>query len=139
MLRAYDNTGRALGVDAVLEGTLQRDGDRTRVTLRLLNVANGAQLWSGNFDEAASDIFKLEDSISQQVGETLFANLSQDEKAFVYTPAKPKQQVIRGMVQEFIHRVFNGSAEPLLLHLVEDEGLTAKDLTEIAKLARRKS
>jgi TolB-like protein/Flp pilus assembly protein TadD len=77
------NAGRALGVDAVLEGTLQRQGDRTRVTLRLLNVANGAQLWSGNFDEAASDIFKLEDSISQQVGETLFANLSQDEKAFL--------------------------------------------------------
>jgi TolB-like protein/Flp pilus assembly protein TadD len=77
------NAGRALGVDAVLEGTLQRDGDRTRVTLRLLNVANGAQLWSGNFDEAASDIFKLQDSISQQVGETLFANLSQDEKALL--------------------------------------------------------
>ena len=77
------NSGRALGVDAVLEGTLQRDGDRVRVTLRLLNVANGVQLWAGTFDEAAADIFKLQDSISRQVGETLFTNLSPDEKALL--------------------------------------------------------
>ncbi len=63
---------------------------------------------------------------------------TQDERAFVYRPTKPKQQVIRGMVREFIQRVFNGSAEPLLVHLVEDEGLTAKDLAEIARLAGRK-
>ena len=64
---------------------------------------------------------------------------TQDERAFLYRPAKPKQQVIRGMVQEFIQRVFNGSAEPLLVHLVQDEGLTEKDLAEIARLARGKS
>jgi len=77
------NAGRALGVDAVLEGTLQRDNGRLRVTLRLLEVTNGAQLWAGSFDEATSDIFKLQDSISQQVGETLFTNLSHDEKALL--------------------------------------------------------
>lgn len=75
--------GRALGVDAVLDGTLQRDAGRVRVTLRLVNVANGAQLWSGNFDEADADIFKLQDSVAQQVGATLFANLSRNEKAFL--------------------------------------------------------
>ena len=77
------NAGRALGVDAVLEGTLQREGDRVRVTLRLLNVANGSQLWAGSFDEASSDIFKLQDSIARQVGETLFTDLSPDEKALL--------------------------------------------------------
>src|SRR5439155_20154915 len=77
------NAGRALGVEAVLEGTLQREGDRVRITLRLLNVANGAQLWAGSFDEATADIFKLQDSISRQVGETLFTDLSPDEKALL--------------------------------------------------------
>lgn len=77
------SAGRTLGVDAVLDGTLQRDNGRLRVTLRLISVANGAQLWTANFDEATSDIFKLQDSISRQVGETLFTNLSQDEKAFL--------------------------------------------------------
>lgn len=74
------NAGRELGVDAVLEGTLQREQGRTRVTLRLLSVINGAQLWSGNFDEADQDVFKLEDDVSQQVAQTLFSNLSPDER-----------------------------------------------------------
>lgn len=64
---------------------------------------------------------------------------TQTERAFVYRPSKPKKQVIAGMVREFVNRVFNGSAEPLLVHLLEDEGLTAKELAEIARLARRKS
>ena len=51
----------------------------------------------------------------------------QEDRAYVYRPAKPKNQVIRGMVREFVDRVFNGSAEPLLLHLVEDRSLTEKD------------
>ena len=77
------NAGRTLGVDAVIDGTLQRDNARVRVTLRLINVANGKQLWAANFDEANSDIFKLQDSISQQTAGALFTNLSQDEKALL--------------------------------------------------------
>ena len=64
---------------------------------------------------------------------------SSDERAHVYRPTQPKQQVIGGMVREFVNRVFNGSAEPLLVHLVEDEGLTEKELAELVRLARRKS
>jgi BlaI family penicillinase repressor len=61
---------------------------------------------------------------------------SSAERAHVYRPTRPKQQVIGGMVREFVNRVFNGSAEPLLVHLVEDEGLTEKELAEIVRLAR---
>ncbi|MGH9613454.1 MAG: BlaI/MecI/CopY family transcriptional regulator [Bryobacteraceae bacterium] len=62
------------------------------------------------------------------------------EKAYLYEPAKPKQQVIQSMVREFLDLVFNGSVEPLLLHLVEDKHLTKKDLEEIARMIpRRKS
>jgi len=57
----------------------------------------------------------------------------QDDRAYVYRPSQPKQQVIRSMVREFVNRVFNGSAEPLLVHLVEDQHLDAKDLEEIRK------
>src|SRR5487761_2384933 len=52
----------------------------------------------------------------------------QDDRAYVYRPSQPQQQVIRSMVREFVNRVFNGSAEPLLVHLVEDQHLTAADL-----------
>jgi BlaI family transcriptional regulator, penicillinase repressor len=61
---------------------------------------------------------------------------SSTERAHVYRPSLPKQQVIGNMVRDFVNRVFNGSAEPLLVHLVEDEGLTDKELAEIVRLAR---
>jgi len=63
--------GRALGVDAVLDGTFQRVSGQVRVTFRLLEVGSGTQLWAGNFDEADADIFTLEDSVSQEVADAL--------------------------------------------------------------------
>jgi len=57
----------------------------------------------------------------------------QEDRAYVYVPAKPQKQVIGSMVREFIQRVFNGSAEPLLVHLVEDEKLTEQDVEEIRR------
>src|SRR3569832_752766 len=46
---------------------------------------------------------------------------SGSDRAFVYEPAKPKKVVIRAMVREFLERVFNGSADPLMAHLIEDK------------------
>ena len=60
----------------------------------------------------------------------------QEDRAYVYLSTKPQKQVIASMVREFIQRVFNGSAEPLLAHLVEDEQLTEQDLEEIRKTIR---
>src|ERR1051326_4611428 len=62
---------------------------------------------------------------------------TQADRAYVYQPAQPKRQVIGDMVRDFIDRVFNGSAEPLLVHLVEEHDLSPKDLEEIAKLRRK--
>jgi predicted transcriptional regulator len=55
------------------------------------------------------------------------------DKAHVYRPAQPKAKVIRAMVQEFVERVFNGSAEPLLVHLVKDRHLSPEELEKIAR------
>jgi BlaI family penicillinase repressor len=56
-----------------------------------------------------------------------------EDKAHVYRPAQPKAKVIRAMVQEFVERVFNGSAEPLLVHLVKDRHLSSEELEKIAR------
>ena len=61
----------------------------------------------------------------------------QADRAYLYRPAQPKRQVIGAMVKDFVNRVFNGSAEPLLVHLVEEHGLSEKDLEEIARLRRK--
>jgi DNA-binding winged helix-turn-helix (wHTH) protein/TolB-like protein/Tfp pilus assembly protein PilF len=72
--------GRRLGVDVVLEGTVQREGERVRVTLQLLNVRDGGMLWSGKFDERFTDIFTMQDSISQKVALALSLQLTGGER-----------------------------------------------------------
>ncbi len=62
---------------------------------------------------------------------------TQKDRAYVYQAARPQKQVIRGMVREFVDRVFNGSAEPLLLHLVEDRRLSEEDLQEIRRIMQK--
>ena len=56
------------------------------------------------------------------------------DRAFIYRPAHPKNQVIGGMLREFIDRVFNGSAEPLLVHLVKSRQIRQKELQEITRM-----
>ncbi len=62
---------------------------------------------------------------------------NQADRAYVYTPAQPQQKVIGAMVRDFVNRVFNGSAEPLLVHLVEEHDLSPEELEEIARLRRK--
>src|ERR1700676_2149526 len=62
---------------------------------------------------------------------------TQEDRAYLYRSARSRQHVLRDMVREFVNRVFNGSAEPLLLHLVEDRKLSEKDIDEIRTLIRK--
>lgn len=59
-----------------------------------------------------------------------------DERAFIYRAARPEAAVVRSMVREFVNRVFDGSAQPLLVHLVEDRRLTEEELDEVARLIK---
>ena len=56
------------------------------------------------------------------------------DRAFVYRPAQPKNQIIGGMIREFLDRVFNGSVEPLLVHLVKSRHLREKDMQKIVRM-----
>jgi BlaI family transcriptional regulator, penicillinase repressor len=49
------------------------------------------------------------------------------EKAFVYRSARPRAQVLGGMVREFVDRVFDGASRPMLLHLVKEAKLSEKE------------
>jgi DNA-binding winged helix-turn-helix (wHTH) protein/tetratricopeptide (TPR) repeat protein len=72
--------GRELGVESVLDGSIQKRGGDIRVTVRLLSVANGGSLWSGTFDEKFTDIFSVQDAIAERVVAALALQLSVDEK-----------------------------------------------------------
>jgi len=68
--------GRELGVDSVLEGTVQHDEKTVRVSVRLIKVGDGKTLWAENFNERFSDIFSVQDLISARVAETLSLKLN---------------------------------------------------------------
>jgi DNA-binding winged helix-turn-helix (wHTH) protein/TolB-like protein/Flp pilus assembly protein TadD len=72
--------GRALGVESVLDGQIQRAGDRIRVTARLLSVGDGKQLWAEQFDEKFTDVFSVQDSISRKVTSALALQLTGEEQ-----------------------------------------------------------
>jgi DNA-binding winged helix-turn-helix (wHTH) protein/TolB-like protein/Tfp pilus assembly protein PilF len=72
--------GRRLRVEAVLDGSVQHEADNLRVTVRLLRVGDGALLWSGKFDEKFTDMFAVQDSISQEVAAALTWNLSRADR-----------------------------------------------------------
>ena len=63
--------GRELGVESILDGTIQTWGDRIRVSAKLLRTSDGKQLWAGQFDEKFTDIFVVQDSISERVAAAL--------------------------------------------------------------------
>ena len=73
----YQNTGkdpleagREQGVDAVLEGQVQRIGDRVRVTARLVRTSDGTSLWADRFEEKFTNIFAVEDAVAEKVART---------------------------------------------------------------------
>jgi DNA-binding winged helix-turn-helix (wHTH) protein/TolB-like protein/Tfp pilus assembly protein PilF len=92
MVRKYANAadpveaGKELAVDSVLDGSIQHSGDRTRVTVRLLRVSDGELLWGDEFDEKLTDMFAIEDSISQKVASALALNLSGEEQRRLSRP-----------------------------------------------------
>jgi TolB-like protein/DNA-binding winged helix-turn-helix (wHTH) protein/tetratricopeptide (TPR) repeat protein len=71
---------RELGVDAVLEGSIHISGGRMRVTVQLVSVRAQTPIWADTFDERFTDIFSVEDSISQRVAERLTLELSSDDR-----------------------------------------------------------
>jgi BlaI family transcriptional regulator, penicillinase repressor len=63
---------------------------------------------------------------------------SAQDRAYVYQPTAPQKRVLSSMVGEFVDRVFNGSAAPLLQHLIEDDHLTDRDVREIQRLLKQR-
>jgi DNA-binding winged helix-turn-helix (wHTH) protein/Flp pilus assembly protein TadD len=72
--------GRQLEVDAVLDGRLQRSGDRLRLTLQLVPTSGGPPLWADRFDEELTHLFAVEDKVAERVAGALVAELSADER-----------------------------------------------------------
>jgi TolB-like protein/Tfp pilus assembly protein PilF len=76
---------RRLGVSNILEGSVQKAGDKVRVNVQLINAAGEAHLWAETYDRTLNDIFAVESEIARTVADTLQAKLSVYEKRAIST------------------------------------------------------
>jgi DNA-binding winged helix-turn-helix (wHTH) protein/Tfp pilus assembly protein PilF len=72
--------GRELAVESVLDGSIQRDGPRIRVTVRLLRVEDGASLWMQKFDQEFTDVLGVQDTIAEKVATQLALRVNREER-----------------------------------------------------------
>ncbi len=70
--------GARLGVEHILEGSVRRSGNRLRVTAQLVKASDGYHLWSQRFDREMTDVFAIQDEISQAIVEKLRVRLAED-------------------------------------------------------------
>ncbi|MFC1475625.1 protein kinase [Candidatus Zixiibacteriota bacterium] len=98
--------GQKLNVEAVLEGSVRQAGNQLRITVQLIDTANGYHLWSERFDREFADIFAIQDEIAENVMQALKIILSEEEKrAITRTPTrdiKAYDYYLRG--RQFFHQ-----------------------------------
>ncbi len=76
----FRKVGEQLHVNAVLEGSVRKAGDKLRITAQLINVADGYHLWSEDYDGDIRDIFTFQSNVAQRVVEALQVKLGVEEK-----------------------------------------------------------
>jgi len=91
---------KRLGVSSILEGSVQKTGDRVRVTVQLINAASDAHLWAETYDRNLTDVFAAESDIAKMIADTLRAKLSgSEQQAIAVRPtqnAEAHQLYLRG-------------------------------------------
>jgi TolB-like protein/cytochrome c-type biogenesis protein CcmH/NrfG len=101
--------GQKLNVKTVLEGSVQRAGDRLRITTQLINAADGYHVWSETYDRKLTDVFAVQDEIARSVVAALKVQLLPEKAAALEGPATNPDayaQVLLGR-----HLIVRGSPE----------------------------
>ena len=89
--------GETLNVASVLEGSVRKAGNRVRVTVQLIGVADGYQMWSERFDRELTDVFAIQDEIAHAIVETLRVRLAEQPTA----EAAPTIQLVKRSTENF--------------------------------------
>src|SRR6185436_1034638 len=75
--------GKALGVSAILEGSVRKSGNRVRVNVQLINAENDEHVWSEVYDRDLTDVFAIQTDLAKKIADELHAKLSPTEKALI--------------------------------------------------------
>src|SRR5260370_40546562 len=72
--------GRELGVDAVIEGSVQRAGDRVRITAQLIQASTDTHLWANDYERGMADVLKLEGDVARAIAEEIRIQVTPQER-----------------------------------------------------------
>src|SRR5882672_1144722 len=84
--------GRQLGVTHILEGSVQRAGDRLRIAAQLIDARTDSQIWAETYDRTAADLFAIQTELAESIVAQLQAKLSPEQKADI--EARPTQDLV---------------------------------------------
>lgn len=84
--------GQDLGVEAVLDGTVQREGNHVRITAQLIRLADQKSIWTAKLDQDYRNLFTMQDTISEQLASSLIPKLSAQENEHTARPATANQE-----------------------------------------------
>src|SRR5437588_1269818 len=118
--------GKALGVAALLEGSVRRIGNRVRVNVQLINANNDEHIWAEDYDRDLTDVFAIQTDLAQKIASALQAKLSPNEKARLdrRPTQNPDAYLLFIQAHDFANRMdmFHDTslkAEPLLEHAIK--------------------
>lgn len=95
---------RRLGVDAVVEGSVLRAGDRVRITVQLIDGSTDLHLWSNSYEREVTDVIALQSEVAQAIAEEIQAELTPEEETLLAqaTPVDPEahEAYLRGRFEQ---------------------------------------
>ncbi|MBZ9767059.1 adenylate/guanylate cyclase domain-containing protein [Mesorhizobium sp. CA6] len=112
--------GAKLGVRHVLEGSVRKSGNRVRITAQLIDATSGGHLWAERFDRDLTDIFAVQDDVTQQIVGALALNLTEGDRQRL-APEHPRDM-------EAYDRFMRG--RELWYRLTKETNVAARDLLQ---------
>ena len=91
--------GKALGVSAILEGSVRKEKNRVRVNVQLINAENDAHIWAEEYDRDLTDVFAIQSDLAREIATALQAKLSPAEKAQLETKPTENPEAYFAFIQ----------------------------------------
>jgi len=101
--KSLPDIARELNVDGIVEGTVQRSGDRVRITAQLIQGPSDKHLWANSYEEDVRDVFALERNVTEDIAHQIQARLTRPEQLPLGRPKPVNPKVLEAYLQGNYH------------------------------------
>jgi len=114
---------KELGVRYVLEGSIQKSGDRVRIDVQLIDAISGRHVWAESYDRDLKDIFALQDEVILKIASALQVNLTSGEQARVWAEGTKSLEAYLKLMQSLEYRNKGNRASDALAQRLAEEAI----------------